>query len=55
MKRVFKPYLEKLRFPVIARSETTKQSSRFDRLKVPSPSRDWIAPARFALLAMTSE
>jgi len=27
----------------MARSTATKQSSRFDRLKVPSLSRDWIA------------
>jgi hypothetical protein len=50
----------------MARSVATKQSSRFDKpydwlrvvskvepLKVPSPSRDWIATARAAGLAMT--
>jgi hypothetical protein len=31
----------------------TKQSSHFDKLKAPSQSRGWIAPARFAPLAMT--
>jgi hypothetical protein len=44
---------EEFTVPVIARSGTTKQSSRFDWLKVPSLSRDWIATARFAHLAMT--
>ena len=39
--------------PVIARSAATKQSSRFDQLKVPSPSRDWIATPGHAGLAMT--
>lgn len=34
---------------------TTKQSGRFDGLKVPSLSRDWIATARHAVLAMTSQ
>jgi hypothetical protein len=38
---------------VIARSGATEQSSRFDKLKAPSPSRDWIVAARFAHLAMT--
>jgi hypothetical protein len=39
--------------PVMARSDTTKQSSCFDKLKVPSLSRDWIATGGFAALAMT--
>jgi putative membrane protein insertion efficiency factor len=39
--------------PVIARSNATKQSSRFDRLKAPSVSRGWIATPGFAGLAMT--
>ena len=50
--------------PVIARSAARKQSSRFDQLRVPSLSRDWIAILRretamedrqpgFAGLAMT--
>jgi putative membrane protein insertion efficiency factor len=38
---------------VIARSETTKQSSRFDTLKTPSLPRGWIAAPGFARLAMT--
>jgi hypothetical protein len=33
---------------------TTKQTSRFDKLKVPGPSRDWIATPGSAGLAMTS-
>jgi hypothetical protein len=38
----------------LAPPQAGKQSiSRFDKLKVPSPSRDWIATARFAHLAMT--
>ena len=39
---------------VIARSETTKQSSCFDQLKAPSLSRGWIATPGFAGLAMTT-
>ena len=35
--------IARLKYSVIARSEATKQSSHFDKLKVPSLSRDWIA------------
>ncbi len=34
---------------------TTKQSSRFNKLKTPSQSRGWIATARFTGLAVTNK